>query len=127
MQFSSEEIEMARELRRLGLKWGPSVGHYVYDENRCCSKGSPFQNRVYFILNYDYFMNYIGGVERFKEVMLWLPTWHDARELLQSFGVGDEEVALRLQRCEALENREELLVLYQMIAESLGAQHAEYE
>ena len=119
MQFSQEEIEMARELRRLGLKWEPCVGHYVYDENRSCPKGSPFQDRVYFILNYDCFMNHLGGVERFKEVMLWLPTWHDAREMLQSLGVSDEKVALRLQGCRALESRKELLILYEMIAESL--------
>jgi hypothetical protein len=119
VKFSQEEIEMARELRRLGLKWEPSVGHYVYDENRCCQKGSPFQDRLYFILNYELFMNRIGGVERFKEVMLWLPTWHDARELLRILGVSDEEVAVRLQGCKALENRNELLVLYEMIAESL--------
>jgi hypothetical protein len=124
VQFSPEEIEMARELRRLGLKWEPSVGHYLYDENRCCPKGSPFQDRVYFLLNYECFMSHLGGVERFKEVMLWLPTWHDARELLQSLGVSDEKVALRLQDCRALENRRELSILYEMIAEALRNQVA---
>ena len=122
MKFSQEEIEMARELRRLGLKWEPSVGHYVYDENRCCQRGSPFQDRLYFILNYERFMSHIGGVERFKEVMLWLPTWHDARELLRSLGVSDEKVAFRLQDCKALENRNELKVLYEMIAQLLPGQ-----
>jgi hypothetical protein len=124
VRVTQEEIEMARELRALDLEWEPSVGHYVYDENRCCPKGSPFQDRLYFILNYDCFMSHIGGVERFKQVMLWLPTWHDARELLRSLGVSDEEVARRLQCCQGLENGKELLVMYEMIAESLRGQGA---
>ena len=123
-QITQEEIETARELRALDLEWEPSVGHYVYDENRCCPKGSPFQDRLYFILNYDCFMSHIGGVERFKQVMLWLPTWHDARELLRSLGVSDEEVARRLQCCQGLENGKELLVMYEMITESLRGQGA---
>jgi hypothetical protein len=74
---------------------------------------------VYFILNYDYFINQAGGVERFKEIMLWLPTWHDARKILQSFGVSDQEVATELwERC-AIENQRELLVLYELIADKL--------
>ncbi len=43
---------MARELRRRGLPWTPQAGHYVFDETGFCSKGSPFQEGVYFILNY---------------------------------------------------------------------------
>ena len=92
MRFTAEEIEMARQLRRLGLPWEPQPGHYVYDETAVCRKGSPFQDRVYFILNYDYFMNQVGGVDRFKQIMLWLPTWQDARYVLRSLGFSNPEV-----------------------------------
>jgi hypothetical protein len=119
MQFSPEEINMARILRRLGLPWEPRAGHYVYDEAGFCRKGSPFQPGVYFILNYDYFMNQAGGVERFKEIMLWLPTWHDARSILQSFGVSDQEVAVELRERRAIEDERDRLVLYELIAEEL--------
>jgi hypothetical protein len=119
MQFSPQEIDMARELRRLGLPWEPRAGHYVYDETGFCGKGSPFQDGVYFILNYDYFMNRAGGVERFKEIMLWLPTWHDARNILLSFGVSDQEVATELREQRAIEDQRELLLLYELIAEEL--------
>jgi hypothetical protein len=119
MQFSPEEINMARALRRLGLSWEPRAGHYVYDEAGFCSRGSPFQDGVYFILNYEYFMNQAGGVRRFKQIMLWLPTWHDARNLLHSFGVSDQEVAVELRERRAIEDERELLVLYELIADRL--------
>ncbi len=52
MQFRPEEIEMARQPRRLGLPWEPKAGHYVYDETGLCRKTSPFQDGMYFVLNY---------------------------------------------------------------------------
>lgn len=119
MHFTAEEIGMARQLRRLGLSWEPRPGHYVYDETAFCRKGSPFQDRVYFILNYDFFMKQVGGVDRFKQIMLWLPTWHDAREVLRSLGVSDAQVSAALQDQRAIENRRELMLLYEMIAETL--------
>jgi hypothetical protein len=119
MHFTREEIEMARQLRQLGVPWEPQAGHYVYDETGFCRKGSPFQSRVYFILNYEYFMNQVSGVDRFKQIMLWLPTWHDARDLLRSLGVSDTEVNTELQNHRAIENQRELLSLYEMIATKL--------
>jgi hypothetical protein len=119
MRFTAEEIEMARHLRQLGLPWEPRAGHYVYDETGFCQKGSPFQDLVYFILNYDYFISQVGGVDRFKQIMLWLPTWHDAREVLCSLGVRDTEVAAALQKQHAIENQRELLSLFEMIAARL--------
>jgi hypothetical protein len=123
VKFRPEEIEMARELVRLGLSWEPRAGHYVYDETGFCSKGSPFQDGVYFILNYEYFMRQAGGVERFKSMMTWLPTWQDAREILQTCGVSNEEVATELREQQAIENQQELLVLYRMIAARLRGGH----
>ena len=82
-------------------------------------RGSPFQDRVYFILNYDYFMDQVGGVDQFKQIMLWLPTWEDARHVLRSLGVSDAEVDAALQRNRAIERQHELLSLYETIAERL--------
>ena len=122
MRFTAEEIEMARQLRQLGLPWEPLAGHYVYDETAFCQKGSPFQDRVYFILNYDYFIDQVGGVDRFKQIMLWLPTWHDVRALLHSLDVSHEAVASHLQQCRALEQGTERLALYQLLAAHLPGQ-----
>jgi len=119
MRFDQQQIEAARELQQLGLHWDPRAGHYVFDETGVCQKSSPFQPGVYFILNYEYFMRQVGGVERFKEIMTWLPTWHDAREILASLGVGSGEVAERLRDRHAIEEDCELFVLYEKIAERL--------
>lgn len=125
MQFSNEEVELARQLREAGLAWEPQAGHYVYDETGFCKQTSPFQEKVYFILNYDYFMKAVGGVERFKQIMLWLPTWDDARRQLKSLGVSDLRVADRLEQTRAIEQGNERYILYQLIESALAEQTAQ--
>ena len=120
MKFSSRQIELAVKFKELGLAWEPTVGHYVYDATGAVKPTSPFQDRVYFLLNYDCFMERVGGVERFKTIMTWLPTWSDAREILRSLGVSDKEVQDELVRSQALEDGSELLQLYELIAQHLA-------
>ena len=98
---------------------GSPAGHYVYDATSFCSQPSPFQDRVYFILNYAYFMKTVGGVDRFKEIMIWLPTWDDARGILRSLHVPHARVLEHLLQERAIENGSERLALYQLIAASL--------
>ena len=113
--FSETEIKLARQLREHGLSWEPAVGHYVYDETGICEKGSPFQEKVYFILNYAYFMQLVGGVDRFKATMLWLPTWEDLRAILRGFGYCDLEVANSLAANNSIGTGEERLALYKFV------------
>ncbi len=115
MHFSEAEIEAARRLRRGGLRWEPQAGHYVYDETGFCKQASPFQEKVYFILNYPYFMKAVGGVDRFKDIMLWLPTWHDLRQVLRDFRVSDGDVASFLRERGAIESGQERLALYEWV------------
>ncbi len=122
MRFSEAEIEAARRLRRGGLSWEPRAGHYVYDETGFCKQSSPFQKQVYFILNYAYFMRAVGGVERFKELMLWLPTWADLRELLHDFEVSDVAVASFLAERRAIETGQEYLELCALVESCLAKQ-----
>lgn len=114
MEFLDEEIALAKRLRELGLPWEPSVGNYVWDENNSCKQPSPFQTGVYFILNYAYFMRMVGGLERFKEIMIWLPTWSDLRSILREFGCKDEWVAKHIQESKAIESGKERVVLYEL-------------
>ncbi|MBD13908.1 MAG: hypothetical protein CMJ72_04875 [Planctomycetaceae bacterium] len=125
MQFSDEEIKLARELREAGLAWEPHSGHYVHDETGFCKQTSPFQEKVYFILNYDYFMKSVGGVVRFKQIMLWLPTWDDARRQLKLLGVPDASVVDRLEHTRAIEQGNERFILYQLIKSALAEQTAQ--
>ena len=119
MYFCPKLLRLAEEFKRLGLRWEPSVGNYVYDAAGAVPQSSPFQDHVYFLLNYDCFMQKVGGLARFKAIMTWLPTWSDARAILQALGVSNAEVAEQLIRTEAIDTDNELLVLYEMIAARL--------
>jgi hypothetical protein len=121
MRFTDEEITLARKLRDEGLPWEPAAGHYVYDETGFCKQSSPFQDGVYFILNYSYFMKAVGGVERFQEIMTWLPTWYDAREILRTYRVPDQQVREYLVNNQAIERGIERLSLYELIASRISA------
>ncbi len=114
MKFLEEEIALANRLRELGLPWEPSVGNYVWDANNFCKQRSPFQTGVYFILNYAYFMRLVGGPERFKDIMVWLPTWADLRSILREFGCKDDWVAKHIQESKAIESGQERVVLYEL-------------
>ena len=123
MEFSSRQIELAIQFKEKGLAWEPTVGNYVHDATAAVKPTSPFQEHVYFLLNYDCFMDRVGGAERFKTIMTWLPTWSDAREILRSLGVSDKEVQDELVRSRALEDGSELLQLYELIAQQLSKPH----
>ena len=124
MRFSEAEIDLARRLQRNGLTWEPKAGNYVYDETGFCKQASPFQERVYFILNYSYFMKTVGGVDRFKAIMTWLPTWNDAREILRSLHVSDQQILEHLTAEKAIENGMERFALYGLIDSTIGNQTA---
>lgn len=106
----------AKQLRDLGLPWEPRPGHYVWDEAGLIDRPSPFQERVYFILALKHFLCRSGTLDALKTSMVWLPTWHDARDILAAMGVGHEVVSGALQAQAALQRREELLTLYRLIA-----------
>jgi hypothetical protein len=120
MHFSDRAIERAIRLRHLGLAWEPRPGHYVFNESSLIEKPSPFQEGVYFILDLKHFLRRAGTMEALKESLFWLPTRHDARDILHELGVSDAYVAGRLAAKEAIENRDGLVVLYDLIAEHLG-------
>jgi hypothetical protein len=120
VRFSDPLIARARALRSLGLAWEPSPGHFVWDEQSLIEKPSPFQEGVYFILDLKHFLRRAGTLEALKEAFVWLPTWHDAREILGNLGVTHATVASRLASQQAVESRNELMVLYDLIAEQLG-------
>jgi hypothetical protein len=120
MVFDDREIELAGQLRELGLAWTPAAGQYVYDVAGTLQESSPFQDRVYFIFDFQSFVDRLGGLEAFKRSLVWLPTWEDAREILRALGVDDEEVELELVRKSAVARGEERLALYEMIAQQLS-------
>jgi hypothetical protein len=120
MKFTPAEIELARRMKRLGLVWTPSVGHYVWDEAGLIDCVSPFHDHVYFILDLKHFLRRAGTIERLQQDLCWLPTWEQAREWLRQAGQSDAEVSQRVFGSRALEAGNERLLLYELLLERLS-------
>ncbi len=120
-KFTDDEIKKATELKRLGLSWLPRPGHYVWDEEGLIEKSSPFQPRVYFILDLKHFLRRAGSIERLGELLVWLPTWEDIRSILLRLGLTNEMIAQHLQQTCALETGNERAVLYDLALDTLRA------
>lgn len=119
-QFSETEIQLAKQMRLLGLPWTPRPGQFVLDPTGLVTRASPFQDRVYFVLNYEYFTKIAGGEQRFREIMIWLPTWEQCRDILRELHVSDQQVLSYLVDHNAFADGQERRQLYQMIVETLG-------
>ena len=76
----------AGELKAAGLVWDPQVGCFVWDPEQTIPAPSPFGNRIYFVLNLNRFLQFYQNTEELREKLVWLPTWHQARLLLQRMG-----------------------------------------
>lgn len=120
LPFGERHRQAALRLKRGGLGWEPHAGCFVWDPGGLIPVDSPFPNRVYFILNLGHFVRLLGTVERVKENLVWLPTWHQARLVAERLGVGEE--AIRVVRAEgrAREPGEEILRLYERILSELN-------
>lgn len=118
-KFSEAEIALAQLFKAYGLDWSPAPGHYVLDQSELIECGSPFQGRVFFILDLKHFLRRCGTLTELKQRMCWLPDWDDARQILRDLSVDSRWVAERLQTSRAIESGTERLELYRMIEESL--------
>ena len=106
-----------------GLKISVSIGEISGGDMSIIAAGDNAEIldiRVYVKSDYSVKVSLEGGIERFKTIMTWLPTWSDARKILSSLGVSAEEVQDELIRSRALEDGSELLMLYRMIAQQLS-------
>jgi hypothetical protein len=119
MKFSHEEIELAQLFKAYGLEWEPRCGQYVLDQSELIECASPFQPRVFFILDLRHFLRRAGSLDELKHRMCWLPDWQDCRQLLQHMGVRSEIIARRLTETRAIEDDHERLELYRLIEEQL--------
>lgn len=82
MEFSRNQIERAVALKKAGLPWRPRQGQYIYDLYQKIEPGSPFQNGIYFLHDFDCFVDYFGSVEKLAEACVWIPTFEESRELV---------------------------------------------
>ena len=119
MQFSAAQIQLAHQLKEAGLPWEPAVGHYVHDPTELIEQRSPFQPRVYFILDLKHFLRRAGTPAGLAERLVWLPQWHQVRGLLREQGVTNATVQARLVESAALLSGQELTELYRLLRERL--------
>ncbi len=117
--FSSEELELAQLFKAFGLDWTPRPGMYVLDQSDLIECPSPFQDRVFFILDLKHFLRRSGTIEQLKDRVCWLPTWEHARKILADLGVPAAPIAQRLVDSRALIDGTERLELYRMIEERI--------
>lgn len=122
MTFTDDEIGLARQMRDHGLPWEPAVGHFVFDETGLIDAPSPFQPRVYFILDIKHFLRRAGDIATLTSRVFWLPQWHQARALARGLGITDSTLVQRLVAERALESQSELRLLYGLISEALSKQ-----
>lgn len=121
--FSDEELELAQLFKAFGLEWTPCPGMYVLDQSDLIECDSPFQGRVFFILDLKHFLRRAGTLEQLKDRVCWLPTWEQARRLLADMGVPPGPIAQRLIDSRALVDGTERLELYRMIEERITGEN----
>lgn len=119
MHFTDLEIELARTLKSRNAIWNPTPGQFVLDDDQVFHHTSPFQPHVFFILDLQHFLRYTGTTEEMKRRMVWLPTWHDAREELQKLGLSHQQIADHLRSQKAIEEGRELESLLRLWIEKL--------
>ena len=85
--FDETTCVLAQEMKNLGLDWEPHVGCFVWDPEHFIKTASPFPNRVYFILSLPRFIDIFGSPSAIREKLVWLPTWHQARQLCDQYGL----------------------------------------
>lgn len=119
VHFCQEELELAQLFKAYGLEWTPSVGHFVLDQSELIECDSPFQGRVFFILDLKHFLRRSDSIENLKQSMCWLPTWQQARQILRQNGVSNSQVAAHLSETKAIESGTERLELYRLIEQAI--------
>lgn len=120
MKFTRQQIEWAIELKKLDIPWKPGVGHYAYDVHGVIDPGSPFQDAVYFFLNYPCFVDYFGSERNLVEKMAWLPTLEQALLIADQYHVPYERVEQTLVT--GIRRSDELTELYQLLARVIGSE-----
>lgn len=89
--FDQTVCELARALKAAGLPWHPRVGCFVWDPDHIIEIESPFPNRVYFILNLGQFERILGSGDMIRNKLVWLPTLHQIRQLLNEYQIPVSE------------------------------------
>jgi len=122
LPFDEQVCRRASELKRLGLKWRPHVGCFVWDPDGIVTAPSPFPENIYFVLSLPRFVEIFGSTENMVQNLVWLPTWHQARMICRQLGVDDDSLAGQWGFEGLGSPGQDLLRLYGCIGEALQKQ-----
>ena len=117
LPFDRETCEKALNLKNSGLPWTPHVGCFVWDADEHIQVSSPFPGRIYFILNLGHFLKLFQSIDSMMEQLVWLPTHHQARLLLERYDVSAREINALIRP--DMTSREELHMLYDLLYDCL--------
>lgn len=122
IRFSPREIELAHQMRALGLDWEPAPGMFVYDEEGRFPEPSPLQEHVFFILDLDLFIRLAGGYHQLKTQWTWLPAWEDGCQWLHKRGKNNAEILDRARETSVDDGLSPREALYGLIISTLQAE-----
>ncbi len=91
IRFTERELELAHQMAALGIDWTPAPGMFLLDETGQMPFASPLQNRVFVILDLEYFLQIAGGMENLRRNWIWLPLWEEGRNWLRHHKMNDAE------------------------------------
>jgi hypothetical protein len=118
LPFDRKICDLALELKQAGLRWKPHVGCFVWDHQELINTPSPFPHHIYFILNLNRFINIFKDADGIISQLVWIPTWHQARQLAHQLGVPEESVCA-IWSTDFLSPGQELAQLYHLILSAL--------
>ena len=121
--FDNRICQSARKMKISGLKWQPHVGCFVWDPENCIKQDSPFPNRIYFILSIPRFLDIFGDIDTMVEKLVWIPTWHQARQVYSGLNLPDNEIARLFYGNEGQAAGAELLKIYDAIIVALDKRY----
>ena len=117
--FDERHCRAALQLKEAGLPWRPHVGCFVWDREGWIEVPSPFPERIYFILNLGHFLRLLGSIEDVVQKLVWLPTWHQSRQIGAKLGIEDKELSDIFSGSAVPGPGQDLLALYGKILENL--------
>lgn len=124
MRFREPEIELAVRLKAAGLAWSPVIGDHFFDAGGNFSRGTLPFDRLHVIEDLGQLVLQAGSLDAVIRETVWLPSYDQARTLVENYGVAECDIEDRLLARLALTSGDDLLVLYELLEEQLQRANA---
>lgn len=117
--FDQRVLDAALRMKRLGLAWRPHIGCFVWDHDQRIVAPSPFPLNVYFMLSLRHFLTLLGSLDKIREALVWVPTWHQAHLVWLQLGDSPKTLLTSFQQNHCASAADALLFLYHRISDAL--------